>query len=85
MLRVLCVPRDRVPSSEKVNQRLVKAFLASVAGGYAHACGRNYLRQVVGSKERVILALFYQLWRQTYLYLPINDNSNFVFDSSGHR
>jgi len=69
----------------KVYQRLVKAFLASVAGGYAHACGRNYPRQVVGSNERVMLALFYQLWRQTYFHLPINDNSDFVFDGSGLR
>lgn len=63
----------------------MKAFLASKAGGYAHACGRNYSRQVVGSNERVMLALFYQLWRQTYFHLSINDNSNFVFDGSGHR
>ena len=73
------------PRARKVNQRLVKAFLASLAGGYAHACGRSYSRQVVGSNERVMLALFYQLWRQIYFHLPLNDNSDFVFDGSGLR
>ena len=55
VLHALCLPRDRVPLSEKVTQRLVKAFLASVAGGYAHACGRNYSSQVVSSNERIML------------------------------